>query len=153
MSPKCYMELIHPYHKRQIDLARAIRPDILVEMHCCGKCDMLIDQWYEDGVTIWQPAQTMNDIEGIQKKYGNKFVINGGWDSSGIASYDSSTEEVIRQLTRDTIDKYGKNGAYVFWDAGGTGMPDDTELNQKLAWDQDEAKKYGANYYSNLCKQ
>lgn len=67
---------------------------------------MLIDQWYEDGVTIWQPAQTMNDLSGIQKKYGNKFVLNGCWDTSGVVSYDDTTEETIRQLTRDTIDQW-----------------------------------------------
>ena len=145
MSPSAYMELIHPFHKRQIDAALSVCPDILVEMHCCGKCDMLIDQWYEDGVTIWQPAQTMNDLAGIQAKYGNKLVLNGCWDTSGIVSYDDTTEETIRKLTRETIDKYGKNGAFVFWDSGGTG--NNAALNQKLAWDQDEARKYGADYY------
>ena len=99
-------------------------------------------------MTIWQPAQTMNDLEGIQKKYGNKLVINGAWDSSGLPSYASTTEEQVRQLTRDTIDKFGKNGAYIFWDGGAVG--NDASLAQKIAWDQDEARKYGANYYERL---
>jgi uroporphyrinogen-III decarboxylase len=143
ISPKTYREMILPFHKRLADIAK--KYNMPIEMHCCGKCESLIDDWVSIGVSIWQPAQTVNDLAAIQKKYGKKLVINGGWDNTGPAGIPGADEKLIRQSARDTIDKLAPTGAFVFWDAGGVGAEED--MLQKLAWVQDEARKYGAHYY------
>jgi hypothetical protein len=97
------------------------------------------------GISSWQPAQPVNDLAGIQKKYGKEFTIIGGWDTQGPAGIPGANEEVIRRSARDTIDKLAPKGPYIFWDGGGVGVEEDTL--QKIAWVQDEAKKYGAHYY------
>ncbi len=145
MSPAMYREMILPFHKRQIELSRKLRPEVLVEMHCCGKCDMFIDNWVNLGVNIWQPAQSMNDLKGIKKKYGTKLVLNGAWDTSGIPSHPGTTEDMIRQLVREVIDEFAPGGGYVFWDAGPVGQ--DKEMLERLDWIEDEARKYGTDYY------
>jgi hypothetical protein len=143
ISPKTYREMILPFHKRQADIAK--KYNTYIEMHCCGKAESIVDDWVNMGVTIWQPAQTMNDLAAIQKKYGKKLIINGGWDNTGPAGIPGADEELIRQSVRDTIDMLAPTGAYIFWDTGGVGKEED--MLKKRAWVQDEVKKYGAHYY------
>jgi uroporphyrinogen-III decarboxylase len=145
VSPKMYREFFLPFHKRQIELARRIRPDILVEMHCCGKCEALLDEWINIGVTIWQPAQPMNDLKSIRAKYGSKLVLNGAWDVSGPGGVPFADEKTVRQSVRDTIDRYAPGGGFVFWSQGPFGKSED--MIQKLSWVDDEARKYGVDFY------
>jgi hypothetical protein len=142
ISPGTYREMVLPFHKRQAEII--MKYNIPVEMHCCGKCESIVDDWVNIGVNIWQPAQTVNDLTGIQKKYGKRLIINGGWDNTGPAGIPGADKEVIRRSARDAIDKLAPSGAYVFWDGGGVGA--DEDMLQKIAWVQDEARKYGAQY-------
>jgi uroporphyrinogen-III decarboxylase len=143
ISPGTYREMILPFHKRRVDIAK--KYNMPVEMHCCGKCESIIDDWVNMGVSIWQPAQPVNDLASIQKKYGKRLILNGGWNNTGPAGIPGADEEVIRRSVRDTIDKLAPSDAFVFWDGGGVGT--DEDVLQKIAWAQDEARKYGAHYY------
>jgi uroporphyrinogen-III decarboxylase len=143
ISPRTYREMILPFHKRQAAIAK--KYNLPVEMHCCGKCESIIDDWINMGVSIWQPAQPLNDLAAIQRKYGKKLIINGGWDNTGPAGIPGADEIVIRQSARDAIDKLSSNGSYIFWEGDGVGKEDD--MLQKIAWVKDEARKYGAHYY------
>lgn len=140
MSPEMYAEMIAPYHKQIAETA--IELGAIVEMHCCGKCESVIPQWIDMGVKIWQPAQQINDLHAITKKYGNKLIINGGWDTHGPGGLPGASEEVVRQSVRDTIDKFAADGNYIFWDGGMTGGD-----YQKFEWTVDEARKYGRTFY------
>jgi uroporphyrinogen-III decarboxylase len=143
ISPKTYREMILPFHKRRADIVKKYK--LPIEMHCCGKCESIIDDWVNMGVSIWQPAQPINDLAAIQKKYGKRLILNGGWDNTGPAGVPGADETVIRRSARDAIDKLAPSGAYVFWDGGGVGAAED--MLQKITWVQDEVKKYGAQYY------
>jgi uroporphyrinogen-III decarboxylase len=143
ISPKTYREMILPFHKRLADIAKKYNK--LIEMHCCGKAEAIVDDWVNMGVTIWQPAQPANDLAAIQKRYGKKLILNGGWANTGPAGIPGADEKTVRQSARDAIDKLAPSGSYVFWDGGGIGAEDD--IRQKIAWVQDEARKYGAQYY------
>jgi len=140
ISPKAYKELLAPFHAQ---LAKtALENGAIVEMHCCGKCDALVEQWVEMGITAWQPAQPVNDLLGIKEKYAGKFVINGAWDTKGPGGMSGASEEVVRQSVRDTIDTYAPGGGFVFWDGALTGGD-----FQKFEWTADEAKKYGKSFF------
>jgi uroporphyrinogen-III decarboxylase len=142
VSPRTYREMILPFHKRQADIAR--KYNMIIEMHCCGKCESIVDDWVNIGVSIWQPAQPVNDLAAIQKKYGKRLIINGGWDNTGPAGIPGADEKLIRQFARDAIDKLAPSGAYVFI-AAPVGASED--MLQKITLAQDEARKYGAQYY------
>lgn len=145
MSPDTYRKLIKPYHKKVIDTAKKYQPDIIVEFHCCGYCTEILDDFLEIGVQVWQPAQPMNDLKAIHKKYGRNLVINGAWDAVGLTCDRSLCEEDIRKSVRDTIDEFGKDGGYVFWNGGPVGSS--KTVSERLNWADDEANKYGKEFY------
>jgi hypothetical protein len=68
ISPDFYREFIKPMHKREYDLAKAA--GCFLDMHCCGKCEIFIDDWMDMGGQAWNPAQVSNDLPAIKKKYG-----------------------------------------------------------------------------------
>ena len=144
ISPETYRNLVKPFHKREA--AFGVEMGIPVNMHNCGRCEDFIDDWLDIGVTCWNPAQTMNDLPGIKKKYGNKLVLMGCWDSSGPAGWPGATEEVVKQAVRDTIDAYAPGGGFVFW-ASTYGAPDDEDFLNRKRWITEEYDAYGRTFY------
>jgi hypothetical protein len=143
-SPEMYRELIKPHHARMAQLA--LDRGIPVEMHCCGRCEDFIDDWLDFGVVSWNPAQTSNDLAAIKKKYGNKLVINGGWDILGDLQAPDVTEEAVKQSVRASIDQFAPGGGYAF--AGGfLGPLDDESTIRKNKWVSEEVLSYGAVFY------
>ena len=112
MSPAMWRELIKPHHARII---QAIRDNgMIAEQHCCGKCEAIVPDFVEMGVQAWLPAQKINDIETIQKKYGKMLCIDGGVDSSGGRCFqvDGTYEDGVAEVHR-CLDSYAKNGSYM----------------------------------------
>lgn len=113
MSPECYRELIKPATKRYYDAVKAygIKPI----QHTCGYAQDLIEDFIEIGAVAWTPVQPTNDIVGLQKKYGDRFTIIGGFDSNGPASQVGASDELIFTETKRCIDEYSPQGSYVFF--------------------------------------
>ena len=144
MSLQQYRTIFRPAYEALI--ARAKARNIPVAVHCCGNCTMFIDDWMEMGITYWDPAQLSNDIVAIQKKYGDKLVICGAFDMSGALTDLSCTEEMFKDFTRKTIDRYTAQGMYcidgwLFCD------PDDTERNLRNKWITEVTEEYGKDAY------
>ncbi|MBQ9858205.1 MAG: veratrol--corrinoid protein metyltransferase [Oscillospiraceae bacterium] len=144
MSLEQYREIFLPAYKKLA--AYAIERNIPIAMHCCGNCTMFIDDWLEMGVTYWDPAQLSNDLVAIQKKYGDKLVICGGFDMDGELSDVNCTEERYKELVREAVDKYTKHGMYVF-DGWLFCDPDDAVLNSHNRWLTEEVEAYGLDAY------
>lgn len=108
MSPETYRKVIKPFDARMAEVVR--KRGVILERHCCGKCEELVPDFVEMGVQVWQSAQPMNDIAGILDKYKGKLAIEGGWDSSGPASYSDSTDEDVRAEIRRCLTEYKKPG-------------------------------------------
>ena len=113
VSLPMYRELVRPYHARIAAIAKEY--GLPVDMHCCGHCELLVDDWVEFGVNMWNPAQVTNDLLGIKAKYGNKLILTGCWDSQGPVAWPSATEEMVKQAVRDCIDTYAPGGGFIFW--------------------------------------
>jgi hypothetical protein len=144
ISPECYRDIFKPYMMRVTKIARDRGLPIM--MHDCGRCEDFIPDWVDFGVCAWNPAQVSNDLLGIKKKYGNKMVLVGCWDSQGPAGYIGCTEELMRQAVRDTIDKYAEGGGFMFW--GSTyGPPEDVELQNRRKWMTSEYEAYREKPY------
>ncbi|MBQ1415335.1 MAG: veratrol--corrinoid protein metyltransferase, partial [Lachnospiraceae bacterium] len=99
------------------------------------------------GVRAWDPAQPVNDLEGIKAKYGNDLVIIGGWDPTPHIVFDDVTEEELRQSVRDTIDRLAPGGGYC-WAVGlmrSVGREENSDRKNKIIFD--EVYKYGSTFY------
>lgn len=145
MSPDVYRKLIKPYHKRLLDAAKSVAPDMPFEIHCCGKCEAVIDDFVDTGFTAWQPAQPMNDLDAVKAKYGNRFVLIGTWDNVAISKAENVSEEEIRQSVRACMNRFAPGGGFIFWDGGPVGMSE--TMTTRLGWANDEAAKYGHTFY------
>ena len=144
ISVDMYRRLVKPYHARLAKVASDL--GIPINMHNCGRCEDAIEDWRDFGVTLWDPAQTMNDLPAIKKKYGNSLVLSGCWDNSGPASWPGSSEELVRQAVRDCIDAYAPGGGFCFW-ASHYGAIGDEHARTHAFWITDEYNKYGRTFY------
>lgn len=113
ISPQMYREFVWPYEKRVNDAAR--EAGMIVQHHCCGKCESIVPDFIASGCASWEPAQSLNDIAGILKKYGNKLSVIGGWDSSGPCSMESATVEDVIAETERCLREYAVYGHYALF--------------------------------------
>ncbi len=146
-SMQVYRTLYKPYQARLGHIA--MEAGIPVDIHDCGRCEDLIDDWLEFGVRLWNPAQVMNDLTGIKKKYGNRLVLVGCWDSSGPAGWPGASEELVRGAVRKCIDTFAPGGGFCFW-GGVYGPTGDPEVKRRAGWITDEYNKYGRSFYQKI---
>ena len=143
VSPEIYQKLIKPVHKRLNDAISSM--GVIPNMHVCGKCDVIVPDFVDEGIAAWEVCQPENDLVGLGGKLGGKLAFIGGYDMKGRFAYAEYTEEELRASVRDTIDKYAPAGNYAFF-----GMLMTTDINKVMASSgimSDEAVKYGENYY------
>ena len=113
MSPSVYRKVLKPHHKRIIDVI--VSRNVVCIQHTCGRCEGIIDDYVEMGIQIWSSAQHMNDLTEIQKKYGKKLLIEGGFNSSGRAGcIDATVEEILTEAQR-CLDAYAKTGNFILY--------------------------------------
>jgi hypothetical protein len=144
VSPSMYRKLIKPYAARTAKFAQD--RGIPSMMHCCGRCEDFLEDWRGFGVNSWNPAQVYNDLDGIKKKYGNSMVLIGCWDSQGEAGKIEAPEDLVRQAVRDTIDRYGAGGGFMFWGSV-YGSPDNPWTESKKKWITEEYEAYRSHPY------
>ncbi len=111
MSPETYYDIIRPSSKKMINAITS--RGVICNFHCCGKCESIVDDFVQLGCRMWNPAQITNDLVGIEKKYGNRLIIEGGWDTQGRPGTPEATEqEIVDEVVR-CVDTYGKFGNYI----------------------------------------
>lgn len=148
-SKTMYDELIKPF---EIQLGqKAVSLGMIVEHHVCGKAEAIVPDIIETGATIWQMAQSMNNLEQIQAKYDDKLMLHGGWDSFGPHNYAGCSEEQVRNEVRRCIESYGKNGHYALF-AVVMGDPADENIIRRRKWVMDECHKYKLCRHNRLLK-
>jgi hypothetical protein len=145
VSMDMYREMIKPYHYMQNK--PALDAGIPIVHHNCGRCEDQIDDWIDIGIVAWNPAQVMNDLDGIKKKYGNKMGLIGCWDSSGPAGWDDATEELIKSEVRKTIDRFAPGGGFCFWGSA-YGPVNDVRTENRKRWLTEEYEAYGRTFYN-----
>ncbi|NLT40838.1 MAG: veratrol--corrinoid protein metyltransferase [Clostridiales bacterium] len=144
ISADMYRRLVKPFHIAE--MRPAVNAGLPVMKHNCGRCEDFIDDWFDIGVTAWNPAQVENDLDGIKKKYGNRLGLCGCWDTSGPVNWPGASEETVRQAVRDCIDRFAPGGGFCF--RGGTlGPRDDPDTMNKRRWISEEYDSYGRTFY------
>jgi len=119
-----------------------------VEHHICGNCEAVIEDIIDSGATIWQTAQTMNDLVTLEKKYGDRILIHGGWDSTASYNANGCTEESVRAGVRESIDKYMGDGHFMLFPVvlGDRAKPD---IAARVHWIADECTLYSKEKLKN----
>jgi uroporphyrinogen-III decarboxylase len=130
ISPDTFRTLIKPHWKR---LHNAVKNLGMIPMqHICGYAETCIEDYIETGAEGWNAVQPRNDIAGILDKYGDRFCIEGGWDSNGKPSQpDASIEEVKVEVER-CFREYGGKKGFIFW-PGILASTDMKDINAKNA--------------------
>ena len=99
MSKETWQSVFKPYLKKIVDAVTA--RGVIYGQHTCGRCEEILDDYVELGIRYWHSAQIVNDLPSIMERFGNKLLVDGGWDSSGPPSYvNASIEEVIEETKR-----------------------------------------------------
>ena len=113
ISPSVYRALVKPEHKRVNDacLAMGIQPII----HCCGRCETLIEDFIDEGFTAWTSAQPVNDIAGITRKYGERIAVIGGYDTNGLPGTMEASDALVAAEVERCVAQYGAGTGYVFY--------------------------------------
>jgi hypothetical protein len=143
ISRETFREIYKPHIKR---INEAIhKTGALIEFHCCGNCQFLIEEILDADADIMQLPEPNEALLRDKERFGNRLVLTGGWDRHGPGCFPNATEEVVRESVRTAIDTYGKDGALIFWDGGIVGTSEDAQ--NKTKWVLDEAMKYGRNVY------
>ncbi len=145
VSLDMFRDMIKPYHYQQNK--PAIDAGIPIVHHNCGRCEDQIDDWLDIGIVAWNPAQVMNDLDGIKKKYGNKLGLIGCWDSSGPAGWDNATEELVKAEVRKTIDRFAPGGGFCFWGSA-YGPVGDVATENRKRWLTEAYDEYGRTFYN-----
>ncbi len=142
-SPEVYRELILHYHKKVMDAI--IANGAIPQMHTCGYCTDVLDNYVNIGVRIWNSAQPCNDLSAILDKYEGKLVVEGGWDTQGACSQIGATQEDLIKEADRCMSEYGtKKGFSLFIilmnERGNAIMVGDERMplvNEELAkWDE-----------------
>ncbi len=144
ISLSMYREVIKPLHVKLAKLAND--RGIPIDMHCCGHCEIFIDDWREFGVVSWNPAQTCNDLKKIKETYGNSLVITGGWDAQGELLERDVSEEVVKRSVYEAFDRCAPGGGYVF-SGGFLGAVGDPVIAKKNKWVAEAATEYAEKFY------
>ena len=95
----------------------------------------------EAGVDMWNPAQTVNDVVAVKKKFGDRLVLNGAMDEPWTNDKNAS-EEKLRAFVRDKVNVLGKNGGFY--------ANSSTFNGHNKAIMSDELRKYGRHFYQQL---
>ena len=145
ISPELFRELLLPYYDDYARLAR--NRGIPINFHNCGKSGVFFNDLVRIGITSWEPVQLSNDILEIQKKFGRRLVIGGGWEGRGHLLNPDVTDEEIRESVRVAIDAYAPNGGFMFAGAFTPGSTNDERTKHKNEVLQREVYEYGHKFY------
>ncbi len=110
-SMDMWREFIKPYIQKVIDCTHEL--GMIFEMHSCGYIKPTIGELVEMGIDALQPLQYCNDVEEVKTQYGDKILINGGFDAQGVLEHPNSSEADIRDSVRKTLDELAVNGRFV----------------------------------------
>jgi len=141
-SPEIYEDIYLPVYQR---LAKPANDrGIPIGFHNCGRCEPFVDMMVSFGVRTWDPCQTLNDLDGLKKKYQGRLALAGGWELVNLGEYPSRDE--IRQYIYDTVDRFAPGGGYMF--AGGVlGRAGDENAKDLQNFIRSTALEYCDHYY------
>ena len=101
-SVRTHREMIVPYLRRVAESCH--KRGILMELHSCGKNQMLIENIVATGADMWTP-QNNNDLDYLYENYGDQIMLGINADIKNISP--ATPEEDIIASARRFARKYG----------------------------------------------
>ncbi|MCF0120649.1 MAG: veratrol--corrinoid protein metyltransferase [Oscillospiraceae bacterium] len=144
ISMSMYKEFFYPLYEKQAKFAND--RGIPITFHNCGKCQAFMEEAHNFGVISWDPAQSCNDLDGFKAKYGNSYVICGGWDGRDKLLGDDVTDEQIYESVRATINRLAPNGGFL-WCGGFLGAIGDEKIIHKNSVVKKAVDEIGKTFY------
>jgi uroporphyrinogen-III decarboxylase len=132
ISPDTFRSMIKPHWKR---LHNAVKNMGMIPIqHICGYAETCMDDYIETGAEGWNATQPRNDVAGILDKYGDRFCIEGGWDTNGKPSQPGSSIEEVKAEVERCFREYGGKKGWIFWPLilASTDMKDIGEKNAAI---------------------
>ena len=142
VSLEMFRDIFAPVWRRYIKFFKD--RGYLAVHHNCGRFEDFLEDIVDMGFNCWEPAQTSNDLVAVKKKFGNKLMIAGGFDSRQFLAHCDATEDDCRGAVKKLLDELAPGGGYAFF--GGV-QADDPVSKQRNEWIQDEFEKLKATYY------
>lgn len=144
ISLEMFREILLPVYDRLLKPVR--ERGVPIAYHNCGKCELFLDDMLEQGVRLWDPAQPMNDLLAIKKKYGKRLALAGGYQWNPPITWPEYNEDEIRQSVYDCIDMFAPGGGFAFVGValGRYGDEAIAHVNQLIT---QTAYNYGRDYY------
>lgn len=141
MSLEAYRKVLKPFHKKIVDYVHG--RGLLFQMHTCGKCEAVLEDYADIGVQAWHSAQCSNDLEAVLKNFEGRIVVEGGWDSQGKPGLITADEKDVREETRRCMETYGTYRGFIlspvmFNERGNSVLVGD----ERFAYIKDEWEKY-----------
>jgi len=161
VSLNSFRNVFKPAWKRFIDYFAS--EGIPTQLHCCGQCMPLVDDWVQMGIAAWDPVQTSNDVLAIKAKYGRKLALIGGFDTAELAGETGDTEEQVRARTHAKIDELAKDGGFAVFGAAAPPpnaadakppetcpamLAHDPEKLKRIGWVMNEIEIMADGYYN-----
>ncbi len=145
ISPDTYNELIFPQHKRWAEAVRAY--GMIPDMHVCGKAEMLVPGFADEGFEAWRISAPENDLVALQKVCGDRLVFWGCWDiqAKWITPGMHPTAEDFRRKMREAMELYGPGGNIVM--SGLFMNPNVEDPGAAMSAMYDEILNFGTGYY------
>ncbi len=141
LPPEVWRNILKPNTQRIYNAAK--KYGLIVDQHCCGKIELIFDDFVQMGPDIWNPCQPCNDLTTLKTRFGDKICFHGGIDSQFVLNRPGTTEEEVRFEVRKRIDQLGPGGGYI---AGPShNVPSDPLLIYAM---NDEIQNYGRFFYS-----
>jgi uroporphyrinogen decarboxylase len=109
MSVETYREFFLPRIRRIVDAAKAVNPEVIIFMHCCGHVEPVIGELIEAGVEVLNPVQPeCNDVRRIKAQYGDRLSFWGGIGVQSVLPH--GTPEEVRRAVVETAATLGPDG-------------------------------------------
>ena len=114
-------------------------------MHNCGRCEDFIEDWFDFGVSAWNPAQPSNNLKAIKRKIPEiPLALCGCWDAYGELADPNCSEEVFKDSIIKTIDAYAPGGGFAW---GNNVLGFDEAAKRKNRWISEVMDTYGRTFY------
>lgn len=109
MSVETYREFFLKRIRRIVKAAKAVNPDILIFMHCCGNVEPVIGELIEAGIEVLNPVQPeCNDSRRIKAEYGDRLSFWGGIGVQSVLPH--GTPEEVRRAVVEAAAALGPDG-------------------------------------------
>jgi len=144
LSVEMFHDIFEPVWRRSMKFFKD--RGMLAIHHNCGRFEDYLDDVVDMGFNGWDPAQTSNDLVAIKKKFGNKLMILGGFETRRFLPHLTVTEEEVRGAIKELLDALAPGGGYGY--AGGVPPEGDPVTIERATWMNDEFEKLRWSYYS-----